>query len=147
MSGTVCFDLNESIDETISIYRTRFKARKIQVERHFAVKLTICAVKREFRQVNSNLLANALGAISEHGILRRKTVAVEEHSVMLRVTDNGCGISPAMIRRVFEPFFTTKQFIGTELGLWVSKSIVDKHGGELRVTSCTEARYTARHLS
>ena len=58
---------------------------------------------------------------------------------MLRVTDNGCGISPAMNHWVFEPFFTTKEFTGAGLGIWLSKSIVDKHGGEIRVTSCTKA--------
>ena len=76
MSGTVCFDLNESIDETINVYRTRFKSREIRVERNLTVKLMICAVKEEIRQIILNLLVNALDAMPEHDILRLETVAV-----------------------------------------------------------------------
>jgi signal transduction histidine kinase len=51
------------------------------------------------------------------------------------VADTGCGISPEVLARVFEPFYTTKGTVGTGLGLWVSKDIVDRHEGHLRIRS------------
>jgi signal transduction histidine kinase len=49
--------------------------------------------------------------------------------------DSGPGISPAVRERIFEPFFTTKKDVGTGLGLWISKEIVDRHGGNIEVRS------------
>jgi signal transduction histidine kinase len=57
--------------------------------------------------------------------------------VRLTVADSGPGISLASRRRLFEPFFSTKAELGTGLGLWISKGIVEKHGGSLRFRSST----------
>jgi signal transduction histidine kinase len=51
------------------------------------------------------------------------------------IEDDGPGIAPEHIDRIFEPFFTTKKDVGTGLGLWVSKEIVDRHGGSIQVLS------------
>jgi signal transduction histidine kinase len=53
--------------------------------------------------------------------------------VRMTVADTGEGIKPEIMARLFEPFQTTKELTGTGLGLWVSKGIVDKHGGYIRV--------------
>jgi signal transduction histidine kinase len=55
--------------------------------------------------------------------------------VELAVSDTGTGISEANRKHLFEPFFTTKSDVGTGLGLWVSKGIVEKHGGTIVVDS------------
>jgi signal transduction histidine kinase len=55
--------------------------------------------------------------------------------VRIVVADNGSGIPREIRYRLFEPFFTTKGEKGTGLGLWVSQSLVEKHGGQLRVRS------------
>jgi len=57
--------------------------------------------------------------------------------VRITVADTGCGIQTDHIERIFEPFFTTKKDTGTGLGLWVSRELVEKHGGSLRVRSST----------
>jgi signal transduction histidine kinase len=51
------------------------------------------------------------------------------------IADTGSGISPAHRKKLFEPFYTTKQDVGTGLGLWVSREIVQKHGGNITVRS------------
>jgi len=52
------------------------------------------------------------------------------------IGDHGLGIPPQSRSRLFEPFYSTKKDVGTGLGLWVSKSLVEKHGGSIRFRSC-----------
>ena len=55
--------------------------------------------------------------------------------VEVSVQDDGPGINPEHHDMIFEPFFTTKKDVGTGLGLWVSKEIVDRHGGRIQALS------------
>jgi signal transduction histidine kinase len=84
-----------------------------------------------------NLLLNAADASSPGETIRVATRAVNgRRKVELEVTDTGVGISPDLVDRIFEPFFTTKvEPWGTGLGLAVTRSIVEDHGGEIRVES------------
>ena len=54
---------------------------------------------------------------------------------MITVADTGLGIHPAVKKKIFDAFFTTKGISGTGLGLWVSKEIIERHHGDLRVRS------------
>lgn len=56
-------------------------------------------------------------------------------SVRVTVADNGAGIAPASREHIFEPLFTTKGAVGTGLGLWVARQIVEKHGGKIQMRS------------
>ena len=58
-----------------------------------------------------------------------------EGKAILCVSDDGPGIAEEPIEKIFEPFFTTKQGTGTGLGLWITKTIVEKHGGKIQVSS------------
>jgi len=60
---------------------------------------------------------------------------VEGKFVRVLVEDDGPGIAPEHIERVFEPFFTTKKDVGTGLGLWVTKEIIDRHKGTIQIHS------------
>jgi signal transduction histidine kinase len=55
--------------------------------------------------------------------------------VAFTVADTGCGMDKQTLQRIFDAFFTTKDIGGTGLGLWISKDIVDRHRGQLRVRS------------
>jgi len=57
---------------------------------------------------------------------------------VLTIADTGSGMSPNTISHIFEPFFTTKGAKGTGLGLWISREIVERHGGSLKVRSTRE---------
>jgi signal transduction histidine kinase len=86
------------------------------------------------------VIANSLDAVSANGTLwLRLTAPVLTNGsfpmARLTVADNGTGILPENLARIFEPFFTTKQTYGTGLGLWVTKELVGKQAGRIRVRS------------
>lgn len=135
LTGPTQFDLNESIEDTLTIYLKRFTAKSITVERNYAPDVTITAVKGELRQVISNLLVNAYDAVPEHGTLRVETAALSTGEVQFRVQNTGSGVPLDVLPHIFEPFFSTKDGTGTGLGLWVSESIIRKHGGSIEVVN------------
>ncbi len=138
LTGPANFDLNESLENTLEIYLKRFDGKHIEVRRDYHPQpLELTAVKGEIRQVISNLLVNAYDALSDGGCLTVAT-RLQQDQAVFTVSDNGAGIPPDVLARIFEPFFTTKDGTGTGLGLWVSDTIVHKHGGTIDVTSSTE---------
>ncbi|HEX6907606.1 MAG TPA: HAMP domain-containing sensor histidine kinase, partial [Terriglobales bacterium] len=103
----------------------------------------IVAVPGELRQLFANLLSNSIDAVPMDGIIRvrvsqaRKSADSGPLGARVTIADSGPGIDPAHRPRIFEPFFTTKKEVGTGLGLWVSKGIVERHGGRIRLRSKT----------
>jgi signal transduction histidine kinase len=97
----------------------------------------------ELRQILSNLLANSLDASASGSTIRiEASSAIDPRDlsrlgVRITIADTGFGIPPKHLESIFEPFFTTKKDTGTGLGLWVSRELVEKHGGSLRVRSRT----------
>jgi len=93
-------------------------------------------VPGELKQVISNLVSNAVDAVSPNGKIRLRTQGVDDHNggrIQLVIEDDGPGVAPEHRSRIFEPFFTTKKDIGTGLGLWVSREIIERHGGTITV--------------
>ena len=88
----------------------------------------------ELREVATNLLKNALDAMEKGGEI---VLSAESRAGRVRaeVSDNGPGISKEQQAKLFTPFFTTKGERGTGLGLCLSQQIVERHGGEIRITS------------
>ncbi len=86
---------------------------------------------QEIKQVALNLLTNALDSVDEEGVVRVE-LAARDGMAELSVTDNGCGMEPAVLERVFEPFFTRRRAgQGTGLGLSIAYRIVADHGGAI----------------
>jgi len=97
-------------------------------------------VSGELRQVLANLLTNSLDSIGRSGrIVLRASASIGPHDgrkrVRITVADNGHGMGAATMKQIFDPFFTTKGSVGTGLGLWVCKQLIDKNGGSIRVRS------------
>jgi PAS domain S-box-containing protein len=124
-----------------------YTARGVRQGVSFVIKTTtdreILGAAGELRQVLSNLLANSLDACSSGAIIRLRVRSATDprnslHSgVRITVADTGQGISSEHLENIFEPFFTTKKDTGTGLGLWVSRELVEKQGGSMRVRSRT----------
>ncbi len=90
---------------------------------------------QEIKQVVLNLLTNALDSVDEEGVVRVE-LAARDGLADLSVTDDGCGMEPAVLERVFEPFFTRRRAgQGTGLGLSIAYRIVADHGGTIEAHS------------
>jgi PAS domain S-box-containing protein len=127
-------DVHSGIDTTLNIVANEIKY-KATVEKHYGKLPEIKCLASQLNQVFMNLLVNAAQAIQSKGVITIATGS-SEGWVWIRISDNGCGIAPENLKRVFEPFFTTKPVgSGTGLGLSLSYSIVNKHGGRIDVAS------------
>ncbi|MDD2734244.1 MAG: PAS domain S-box protein [Desulfuromonadaceae bacterium] len=128
-------NLNEALDTTINIAWNEIKY-VATLNREFGDIPQIKCFPQQINQVFLNLLVNAAHAIGENqGSITVRTWS-EGDSVLVSVTDNGCGIPAEIRQKIFEPFFTTKEVgKGTGLGLSISYDIVRKHGGEITVES------------
>jgi PAS domain S-box-containing protein len=125
----------------LSVFSSRARNKAIEIRPEIRQHPEIIAVPGEIRQLLSNLLGNSIDAVDGKGGLIRIRVSGAQswcgtgRGIRLTVADSGSGIEPAIRSKLFEPFFTTKKEVGTGLGLWVCKSIVEKHGGTIRVKS------------
>jgi PAS domain S-box-containing protein len=132
--------VNAVLESAVDLLKNKIKAKQAVIEKQWDGDVQVTAVAGELRQVFSNLLANSLDAIDAKGTikLRVSTGAALKNGdrrVRITVADNGKGIDGSLRQQIFEPFFTTKGTVGTGLGLWVSKQIIDKHAGTIRVRS------------
>jgi PAS domain S-box-containing protein len=139
------FNVTEVIDDVLSLYARRIEAKRVQVKKHYDDPTKMQGMVGEIRQVISNLVANALDAVPNWGGILHVRVRRTRHSqngsiLQIAIADNGVGIPVEQQKRIFEPFFTTKQETGTGLGLWLTKNIVEKHGGTIRVSSSNIAK-------
>jgi signal transduction histidine kinase len=139
-------DVREGIDSTLVMMAHEIKTKSIRVARQDDPDLPqIPAQAGELNQVWTNLIDNAIDAMTEGGELRIET-ARDGDFVVVRVIDNGGGIPPEALPKIFDPFFTTKPVgEGTGLGLDISHRIVTQHRGQLTVASRPgRTEFTAR---
>ena len=129
------------LSTALSIYQGRLANSGVVIEKDERANTPVRCFEGEIRQVLSNLIGNALDAMSAGGgRLRLRTRvstnwASKECGIRIIVADNGAGMTPATRAKLFKAFFTTKGHTGTGLGLWLSKEIMDRHRGTLRVRS------------
>jgi PAS domain S-box-containing protein len=139
------FDAASAIRDVLSMYSRRAMGRNIVIATDFGLDVQAFGFAGEFRQVLSNLIGNALDAMSENGgrllVRARKGREWKDGQLKLRISvaDTGCGIPQENRSKIFDAFFTTKSHFGTGLGLWLSLGIVEKHGGSMRLRSSIAA--------
>ncbi len=127
-------DLHEGIETTLSLLTKEYKNR-ITIHRDYGSLPPVECHPGQINQVFMNLLLNAAHAIPTTGEIWIRTAAQGE-KVSIVIKDTGCGIPEANLAKIFDPFFTTKKVgEGTGLGLSLSYGIIQKHGGNLRVSS------------
>lgn len=133
-------DLHELIETVLALLDSRFRQMGIEVVRDLRPQPMLLAHDGELRQVIANLMGNAIDAVQPGGriIIRSRSNrdwVSGRQGISLTIADNGVGMDSETCSRIFEPFFSTKDIRGTGLGLWISREIVTKHQGSIRVRS------------
>ena len=129
------------IDSLVALFSPKARNKPVRIETQIRQDPEIHGIESEIRRLVANLLSNAIDAIAGEGTIRIRLSAAHgwrhggQPGVRLTIADTGTGIAPENRSRLFEPFFTTKEDVGTGLGLWISKEIVDSHGGTIAVRS------------
>jgi PAS domain S-box-containing protein len=126
------------VDEVLSIFNHRFETKNIRVECHYQPDVCITIAPHELRQIATNLIANAADAVGLGDARIAIHIAREENKAVLIVEDNGGGIDQVHLPRIFEAFFSTKEEVGTGIGLWVTKELVEKNGGQIFAQSSSQ---------
>jgi signal transduction histidine kinase len=132
--------LHDLVENVLVVYRSKLLAQGVSVESSFNDLRKISVSRGEMLQIFSNVIANSIDAMKEGGrlfISLRKTTAFDGDGIQVVIRDEGIGINPENLEKIFEPFFTTKGNMGTGIGLWVTKQLVESRGGQIAVTSST----------
>jgi PAS domain S-box-containing protein len=142
-SSLTVFSVASVVNHAVTFYLARATLKGISLKTDLYSDVEILGSGGELRQVLSNLLANALDACDAGSSIRvslRKEQDRETGKVGARIviSDSGCGIDSAKLSAIFEPFYTTKGSTGTGLGLWVTKQLIEKHGGTIRLRSAMD---------
>jgi PAS domain S-box-containing protein len=130
--------VSQVFEDLLSLHRNKLKNKNVEVVRHYSSGTIIEARRGEIRQVLGNLIGNALDALHKDGKLHLRAKPSDcagRPVVQFVVGDTGGGIPKELLGRIFEPFYTTKQDVGTGLGLWVVKKIVEGEGGCVHIRS------------
>lgn len=140
--GATVVRVGELARAMVTVFSPKAANKSIRLELQLRSDPEIVAFKGELRQLIANLLGNSIDAVPQNGSITLRVSASRsrnrrQRGVRLTIADSGPGIPEAIRTRIFEPFFTTKQDVGTGLGLWISKNIVEKHNGSLRMRSST----------
>ncbi|GIW79785.1 MAG: hypothetical protein KatS3mg105_1592 [Gemmatales bacterium] len=131
-------DLADLVESSLEMIRGRLKKRDIEVQIHCEGTPKIRCVATQIGQVLLNLLVNAAQAIEKADRPGKIDITIRPvgEEMMIKVADNGCGISTEEMARIFDPFYTSKTVgEGTGLGLTISHGIVAGHGGRIDVYS------------
>ena len=127
-------DMAQLVESALKLYSNKLETKQITVEKSYSECPLLLGSPGELKQVIANLISNAADAVGARGRIRLWVLSGSSsatEAVVFRIEDDGPGIAAENLTRIFEPFFTTKEDVGTGLGLWVAKEIVERHGGTI----------------
>ena len=132
------FKVNEVVNNTVSLIEANFREYRIALEVDASEEMETRGFPREYAQAFLNVLMNARDALLERGMAEPRVkvrARMEEGRTVVTITDNAGGIKGDIIDNIFDLYFTTKENgLGTGIGLFISKNIIEKNmGGRLKV--------------
>jgi len=127
--------INDILHETVALFRSEAIIRNVRIKMGLADALPLLHINKvQMQQVLINLMMNAAESMTQdesaEKVIVLQTEASGEGVVKVAVRDFGSGIEEQQLRKIFEPFFTTKRS-GLGMGLSLSRSIIESHGGHL----------------
>ena len=138
-------DLRELLKSVLLLLDRQMKDQLVTIDRKLQDDAIIQGFPGELRQVFTNLITNAAEAAGPRGriqvLLQSELPADTRPGALVTVSDSGLGVPENVQSKLFKPFFTTKGELGTGLGLWVSRGIVEKHGGTIELSNSTNPAF------
>ncbi|HEX4758401.1 MAG TPA: PAS domain S-box protein [Terracidiphilus sp.] len=133
------------LQDVLTVYERKCQYKALNVEQRIEPGLTLNTMQGELKQILSNLIANAIDASKRNGkiVICARTAhhfPSGGSGVRITIADDGVGISDENKEKLFAPFFTTKAAVGTGLGLWIVKDLLEKRGGRIRFRSSDSDR-------
>ncbi len=126
--------VDDMVKEAVNLIRLDRRARDVTFDRDLSgISTEIRGVRDQLVQVLVNLLLNAVESMPSGGTVHIASTSTDS-GIKLKVRDSGLGLTREVRKRIFEPFFTTKKQ-GVGLGLSLSKSLIEAHGGDIHVRS------------
>jgi len=123
------------VKECLAFLKNQIRINQITVQTEIPDQpMTVSGNANQLQQVLVNIILNAIQAMGPGGLLRIKISENPEKMAQVEISDNGPGIPEEVKSHIFDPFFTTKSE-GTGLGLSVSNSIIEDHGGTITLAS------------
>ncbi|QRG67234.1 PAS domain-containing sensor histidine kinase [Brevibacillus choshinensis] len=122
------------LQNVLALLSSEANLKNIRFQTSFGKCPLIAGEENQLKQVFINIIKNSIEAISGHGEIRVSTRLLPNRHILVRLADNGCGVSEELIAKLGEPFFTTKEK-GTGLGLMISSKIIKDHNGSFEITS------------
>ncbi|WP_341357030.1 HAMP domain-containing sensor histidine kinase [Rossellomorea sp. y25] len=131
--------LSDHLEETIEFLYPSLLDGDVTIDFKCDTAIRVLGNRDELRQVFLNLIMNSIDALQEVEGHRQIIVSCEEEAgkTKLEISNNGPRIKEETIEAIFEPFYTTKD-LGTGIGLYICKKLIEKHGGEIRCHSNDE---------
>ena len=122
-------NLNEIIGPILEEYSSQVDSGKLIIQYNADDNIYVYVDKARITQVISNLINNAI-KFTNQGLISINAKRIDTDYILISITDTGTGIDPKIIPRIFDKFVTTSEH-GIGLGLYISKSIIEAHGGKL----------------
>ena len=131
-------DTARAVEDCLVLTGHLLSRTRIVLERDLRASHPAGINRQELQQVLVNLMVNAIHAMPDGGRLTLRSAdwqdAAGRPGVRIDVADTGPGLSDELLRELFQPFVTRKKD-GTGLGLWISRSLVDRYGGDIRAAN------------
>ena len=127
-------DPARALEDCLVLAGHQMASTGIRIERDYRGTRWPAINRHELQQVLVNLMVNAIHAMPQGGTLRLSTRDDGEQALEITVADTGAGLSEELLARLFQPFVTRRPD-GTGLGLWISRGLVERYGGDIRAAN------------
>ena len=125
--------LVEIVESVVTMFHARCNLRGGEIRLGQKLDLRVRVPVDDLRQIFINIISNACDALPVPNGCVEIDIAKEGEFAVISISDNGIGIPTEHLNRIFEPFFTTKEDVGTGIGLWITKEMIEKSGGLITV--------------
>ncbi len=132
-------DVSSIVESVVAMFQARCNSKGGRVHYASMLNAKVDVPPDELRQILTNLLSNACDALVGGEGMVDVALTSDSSTAAVTIRDSGVGIPTENLQRIFDPFFTTKDDVGTGIGLWVTRELVEKNGGTITVVAGDQA--------